>query len=227
MKPIKKITSLCLCVVLVLTLLPAAALAVQTYTTSPSGVAMIEKFEGFRNMPYSDDKGNWYIGYGSQCNPADYPFGITEAQADVLLRQDLASKEEAVNRLLVDYNISVTQYQFDAMVSMTYTLGTRWMNPTYRFCGYLIRGIQNYSEVEVVNAIATWCHSGDDPLDHLVERRPGRPRCGCGINQNAQRAAGRGNSSRWQTSGWTPGRCSPAPRPAPGRTRSCQRPDRP
>ena len=171
MKPIKKITSLCLCVVLVLTLLPAAALAVQTYTTSPSGVAMIEKFEGFRNMPYSDDKGNWYIGYGSQCNPADYPFGITEAQADVLLRQDLASKEEAVNRLLVDYNISVTQYQFDAMVSMTYTLGTQWMNPTYRFCGYLIRGIQNYSEVEVVNAIATWCHSGDDPLDHLVERR--------------------------------------------------------
>ena len=59
MKPIKKITSLCLCVVLVLTLLPAAALAVQTYTTSPSGVAMIEKFEGFRNMPYSDAKGNW------------------------------------------------------------------------------------------------------------------------------------------------------------------------
>ena len=47
-----------------------------------------------------------------------------------------------------------------------------------------------------------------------IRRRPGRPRCGCGINQNAQRAAGRGNSSRWQTSGWTPGRCSPAPRPA-------------
>ena len=57
------------------------------------------------------------------------------------------------------------------MVSMTYTLGTQWMDPTTRFCSYLIQGIENYSEVEVVNAIATWCHSGNDPLDHLVERR--------------------------------------------------------
>ena len=48
-----------------------------------------------------------------------------------------------------------------------------------------------------------------------IRRRPGRPRCGCGINQNAQRAADRGNSSRWQTSGWTPGRCSQPRRPAP------------
>ena len=171
MKPMKKILSLCLCVLLMLTLLPSAALAVDTYTTSAAGVAMIESFEGFRSMPYSDDNGYWYIGYGSQCDPADYPMGITEEQGDILLRQDLASSEEAVNRLLLDYNISVTQYQFDAMVSMTYTLGTQWMNPTYRFCGYLIRGIQNYSEVEVVNAIATWCHSGDDPLDNLVDRR--------------------------------------------------------
>ena len=171
MNPLKKILSLSLSVLLVLTLMPAAALAVETYTTSPDGVAMIESFEGFRSMPYSDDNGYCYIGYGSQCDPADYPFGITEEQADILLRQDLASKEEAVNRLLLDYGISVTQYQFDAMVSMTYTLGTQWMNPTYRFCGYLIRGIQNYSEVEVVNAIATWCHSGDDPLDNLVDRR--------------------------------------------------------
>ena len=171
MKPLKKILSLSLCALLLLTLLPSAALAVETFTTSDEGLALIEEYEGFRDMPYSDENGYWYIGYGTSCDPADYPDGVTEEEADELLREALASKEEAVNRLLLDYGISVTQYQFDAMVSMTYTLGTQWMNPTYRFCGYLIQGIENYSEVEVVNAIATWCHSGDDPLDHLVERR--------------------------------------------------------
>ena len=171
MKPLKKILSLSLCALLLLTLLPSAALAVETFTTSDEGLALIEEYEGFRDMPYSDENGYWYIGYGTRCDPADYPDGVTEEEADKLLREALASKEEAVNRLLLDYGISVTQYQFDAMVSMTYTLGTQWMNPTYRFCGYLIQGIENYSEVEVVNAIATWCHSGDDPLDHLVERR--------------------------------------------------------
>ena len=171
MKPLKKILSLSLCALLLLTLLPSAALAVETFTTSDEGIALIEEYEGFRDMPYSDDNGNWYIGYGTSCDPEDYPHGITEGEADELLQEALASKEEAVNQLLLDYGISVTQYQFDAMVSMTYTLGTQWMNPTYRFCGYLIQGIENYSEVEVVNAIATWCHSGDDPLDHLVERR--------------------------------------------------------
>ena len=167
----KKILSLFLSVILMVALLPSAAFAVETYTTSEEGVALIAEFEGFQPTPYSDDLGNWYIGYGTSCEPADYPYGVTEEEAFWLLRQSLISAEDAVNKLLMDYGISVTQYQFDAMVSMTYTLGTQWMNPTYRFCSYLIRGVQNYSEAEIVNAIATWCHQGSNVLDNLVSRR--------------------------------------------------------
>lgn len=167
----KKILSLFLSAFLVLSLLPSGALAVEAYTTSDEGVALIKSFEGFRDVPYADERGDWYVGYGTACDPADYPYGITEQEADWLLRQELADKEEAVNRLLMDYGILVTQYQFDAMVSMTYTLGTQWMNPTYRFCSYLIGGVQNYSEEEIVNAIATWCHQGTEVLDHLADRR--------------------------------------------------------
>lgn len=167
----KKFLSLFLSALVVLTLLPSGALAVEIFVTSDEGVALIEEFEGYRDMPYADDRGNWYIGYGTACDPADYPDGITEEEADMLFREDLADTEEKVNGLLLDYGISVTQYQFDAMVSMTYTLGTQWMNPTYRFCSYLIQGIDNYTEAEVVNAIATWCHQGTQVLDHLVERR--------------------------------------------------------
>lgn len=167
----KKMLSLSLSLILLLTLLPSAALAAETFTTGEAGIELIKEYEGFRDMPYTDSRGDWYIGYGSSCDPEDYPDGITEEEADELLREQLESKEDAVNRLLLDYGIDVEQQQFDAMVSMTYTLGTQWMNPNYRFCAYLIDGIWKYTEAEVVNAIATWCHQGDRVLDNLVERR--------------------------------------------------------
>ena len=69
---------------MVLTLLPSGALAVEIFVTSDEGVALIEEFEGYRDMPYADDRGNWYIGYGTACDPADYPDGITEEEADML-----------------------------------------------------------------------------------------------------------------------------------------------
>lgn len=166
----KKILSLILCVAMTLTLLPASALAVETFTTSEAGVAFIKEMEGFRASPY-EDRGKWYVGYGVACEPTDYPVPLTEPEADFLLRQALVSKEEAVNKLLLDYQIQITQYQFDALVSMTYTLGSQWIDPSYRLCSYLIRGIHNYDEVEVVNAIATWCHQGTQVVEHLADRR--------------------------------------------------------
>ena len=168
--PIKKVISMGLCLLLVLTLLPAAALAVETYTTSDDGIAFIKEFEGFKPTAYSD-QGEWYIGYGTLCNPADYPGGISEAEAELLLRQAVVTAEDRVNELLITYGIPVTQYQFDAMVDMTYNLGTQWINPAYRFCAYLISGVYQYPEAEVVNSIATWCHQGSTVLENLVTRR--------------------------------------------------------
>ena len=167
---IKKILSLGLCMLLVLTMLPAAALAVETFTTSDEGVALIKEYEDFRAMPYSDD-GAWYIGYGTLCDPADYPGGVSEWEAEQLLREALVTMEDWVNTLLMDYSISVTQYQFDAMVDLTYNLGAQWINPEYRFCSYLINGSYQYSEAEIVNAIATWCHKGTTVMENLVDRR--------------------------------------------------------
>ena len=169
-EPMKKRLSLGLCLLLMLTLLPGAALAVDTYTTSDAGIALIKEFEGFRAMPY-EDRGEWYVGYGTLCDPADYPTGISEEEADRLVRERLVEFEDTVNRLLMDYGISVTQYQFDAMVDMTYNLGTQWMIPEYRFCGYLISGIWQYNEAQIVNAIATWCHQGSTVRENLVTRR--------------------------------------------------------
>ena len=172
-KPAKKRTWIVmLCLALTLTFLPGAAFAVDTYTTSDLCVEKIKEFENLRLTVYTDISGEWYIGYGSKCDPADYPSGITEEQAEELLRKDLAVAEDIVNGMLMQYGISVTQYQFDALADMTYNLGRQWINPEYRLCSYLINGIDRYSETEIVNAIATWCHAaGNVVMDNLVVRR--------------------------------------------------------
>ena len=169
---LKKLLSLGLCLLLTLTTLSGAALAVETFTTSDAGVAMIEELEGYRQMPYVGTNGKWYVGYGLECDPSDYPAGISTEEAERLLREHLIQDEAWVNGFLIQYGISVTQYQFDALVSLTYTLGTQWINPSYRLCAYLINGIGNYSEAQVVNAMATWCHSGgNEIMENLVNRR--------------------------------------------------------
>lgn len=168
----KKMLALGLCFVLSLTMLSGAALAVETFTTTDACVELIKESEGFREMPYVGVDGKWYIGYGLACeDPTAYPNGISPEEAELLLRMHLIQDEQWVNEFLLQYGISVNQQQFDALISMTYTLGNQWINPDYRLCGYLINGIERYSEVEVVNAIATWCHTGTTVVDSLVTRR--------------------------------------------------------
>ena len=169
---LKRVLCLVLCLALILTLLSGAAFAVETFTTTDEGVELIKEFEDFRSMPYIGTDGKWYIGYGLACDPGDYPEGITEERAEELLREHLIQDEAWVNTFLIQYGISINQQQFDALIDLTYTLGTQWINPEYRLCAYLINGIGYYTEEEIVNAIATWCHSGDSlVLDNLVARR--------------------------------------------------------
>lgn len=168
---LKRALAMVLAMVLTLTMLSGAAMTVETYTTSDACVEMIKELEGYREMPYADSNGKWYVGYGVECDPADYPYGVTPEQAELLMREHLPREESLVNNFLVRYGVSVTQQQFDAMISLTYTLGAQWINPEYRFCSYLINGIDRYSEVEVVNAIATWCHTGTTVLENLTSRR--------------------------------------------------------
>ncbi len=139
-------------------------------TTSESCITFIKDYEGFRSHVYWDS-GSAFIGYGSICRSWDYPDGISRETADALMRQALKIKEDAVNKFLVKYNIQVTQNQFDALLSFTYNIGTGWMNSNTRLYNYLISGIGNYSDIQIVNAIGVWCHQGKSVNSVLVERR--------------------------------------------------------
>ncbi len=93
---------------------------------SENGLKIIKNFEGMRLTAYRDVAGIWTIGYGSTryhdgkpVRPGDKLTG--EAQANAVFRNTLGQYTDAVNRLV---RVSLTQNQFDALVSFTYNEGT-------------------------------------------------------------------------------------------------------
>lgn len=88
--------------------------------TSSSGRALIERFEGLVLHAYRDVAGILTIGYGHVVRPGD-PIIVTQAEADALLSNDLRVAESAVNSCVT---VVLEQYQFDALVSFTFNVGT-------------------------------------------------------------------------------------------------------
>jgi len=88
-------------------------------TTNAAGIAIIKDYEGLVLTATPDPGGVLTIGYG---HTLDVHAGemITEAQAEQLLAQDLATFEAGVSALL---NVPTTSNQFSAMVSLAYNIG--------------------------------------------------------------------------------------------------------
>lgn len=92
--------------------------------TSQQMVDLIKTFEGFRAKAYRCPAGVWTIGYGTtKINGKSVPQGmvIGKPEAETYLKKDLEAFEKEVNTLP---NIgTITQSQFDAMVSFCYNCG--------------------------------------------------------------------------------------------------------
>ena len=127
----KRILSFVLAAVLLVGLVPATVLTASAATmkTSNSGIAMIKNLEGFSAEAYKHgDK--WYIGYGTVISNKDlYPTGITPASAEALLKDHLAKNaEKALNSFMSTNNLSLSQTKFDALVCLSYNIGTAWLS---------------------------------------------------------------------------------------------------
>lgn len=107
--------------------------------TSNNGINMLKKLEGCVkkddiHIIYDDKTGRPVnsneplprgatIGYGHLIKSGeDFRNGITETQATELLRIDIAMAERAVQNNITG---SLTQNQFDALVSLAYNIGSR------------------------------------------------------------------------------------------------------
>ncbi len=165
----KRLFALTIAIILLLTAMPVKASAAGM-TASEKIIAFIKKKESF--SPYvTYYHGKPYIAYGNAVNPADYPNGISYEDADKLMRKDVKIVEGELNAFLTKRGITVTQNQFDCLVSFTYSSGPAWLNSESRFRTILLNGPENYTAKQTIDAIAVWCHYSGKISTGLVERR--------------------------------------------------------
>lgn len=91
---------------------------------SDGGVDFIRRWEGLATSAYCDIAGVWTIGYGHTAGFRDgrfrYDSVIDPGAAELLLRADLAPREETVCRLV---RVGLDQHAFDALVSFEFNTG--------------------------------------------------------------------------------------------------------
>ena len=85
------------------------------------GEALIKSFESCRLTAYLDGGGVATIGWGHTGPDVHLGLTITQVQADALFDRDIARFERDVTSLL---KVTVTQNQFDALVSFAYNCGS-------------------------------------------------------------------------------------------------------
>lgn len=156
-------------------LLPAAVPALAAGPEGPgalsqAGADFLKARESFSETPYTDGT-NWYVGYGTQCQAGAYAEGITEEEADRLLREAAAVCAAAVADFLEEHGRTVGQSQFDALVSFTYSLGTGWLSGSSDLAELLAGPGDTYDTLETVNAFGVWCHAGGQVVKGLARRR--------------------------------------------------------
>jgi lysozyme len=145
-------------------------------TLSGEGARFIGRFEGFRGSLYNDAAGHCTIGYGhlvhlANCNgsePAEFKRGISEQEAEQLLRRDAQTAADAVRRFV---HVPLDQAQFDALVSFVYNLGAGAFEGST-----LLKDINAHNFAAVPGQLEQWVHAGGQVLPGLVTRRKAEAR---------------------------------------------------
>ena len=130
--------------------------------TSEAGILLIKSFEGCRTVAYQDAVGVWTIGYGHTIDVKE-GMTITQHQCDVMLEVDIETYENYVNKYVI---VSLTQNQFDALVSWVYNLG-----PTNLRNSTMLKVLNAGKYSEVPYQMKRWNRAGGKVLKGLVVRR--------------------------------------------------------
>ncbi len=166
----KRLICALLAALMILGLVPGMATqasAASAMTMSEQAIAVLKEFEGFLSMAVRDN-GQYSIGYGSACEAGEYPNGITEEEADALMRKYLTDMEKCINKLADDYSLTFTQNQFDALMLFTYNVGGGWTTTDSDFRTAVIEGKTGN---DFIYYISRWCTASGDVLPGLVTRR--------------------------------------------------------
>jgi lysozyme len=142
---------------------------VNGYKMKPSNsfYNIITLLEGLRNKAYQDSVGIWTIGVGT----IRYPNGekvkkgdvCTDSQAYEYLKHDVEKMVGTINGLLI--GVTLNQNQFDAIVSLTYNIGTGGFASSNVL--KLIR--KNPSDANIKEEWLGWCKGTKDGKKVVIQ----------------------------------------------------------
>ena len=90
-------------------------------TPSPQGLEFIKRFQGLSLEKYRDAEGLWVIGYGHLIHDRErFDTLLTHPQAEALFERDVENYRQV---LLQCINVPLAQHQFDALLSLAFSLG--------------------------------------------------------------------------------------------------------
>ena len=126
----KRFVCFLLAMILIMGMVPATAVtasAASNLATSTKAIELLKEFEGFAEDPYKDGD-NWYIGYGTQISSDSlYPNGISKNDATTLLKNYLKKVDNALNAFTAKNNLTLEQYEHDALAVFCYNIGYGWL----------------------------------------------------------------------------------------------------
>jgi lysozyme len=131
---------------------------------SQTGLDLIKEFEGLRLKAYSDIGGVPTIGYGTTGPDIKLGMEITKAEAEDLLRADVAAFERGVSNLV---KVAINQNEFDALVSFSYNVGLNALQTST-----LLRLLNaNADRAVVASEFIRWNKVGTQVVEGLTRRR--------------------------------------------------------
>lgn len=129
-------------------------------------MALIMQFEGLSARAYRDAVGIPTIGYGHVIAPHEQELltrTLLPAEAEALLQVDVLAAAQAVQRFI---RVPLVQYQFDALASFTFNLGSGVLQRS------TLRRVLNRGEYDDVPAqLRRYVYAGGRRLLGLVRRR--------------------------------------------------------
>ena len=128
------------------------------------GLALVKSIEGVRLTAYVCPAGVLTIGYGSTGPHVRRGMTITQAEADKLLRDDLARFEVGVGNLTKGSETS--DNEFSAFVSLSFNIGLSAFGGST-----VLKRHKLGNHVGAANAFGMWVRGGGKILPGLVRRR--------------------------------------------------------
>ncbi len=133
------------------------------YEYSSAGLALTRSFEGLRLDAYQDSAGVWTVGYGHTGPEVRAGQHINEAEAEALLRDDVAASVKCVRQAV---KLPLAQQQFDALVDFCFNAGRgNLLGST------LLHDVNRGHFASAAAQFGLWVHGGGRVIAGLVRRR--------------------------------------------------------